>query len=60
MQCAYCTSGMIMSAVGLLQANPNPTEREIVQFMNGNICRCGTFQQAREAIHMAANAKRKP
>ena len=56
MQCAYCTSGMIMSAVGLLQANPNPTEREIVQFMNGNICRCGTYSRIVSAIRNAARA----
>src|ERR1700694_950976 len=41
-QCAYCTSGMIMSSVGLLQANANPSQAEIVQFLQGNICRCGT------------------
>ena len=56
MQCAYCTSGMIMSAVALLQANPNPTEREIVQFMNGNICRCGTYSRIVSAIRNAARA----
>jgi len=56
MQCAYCTSGMIMSAVGLLQANPNPTELEIVQFMNGNICRCGTYSRIVSAIRNAARA----
>ena len=56
MQCAYCTSGMIMSGVGLLQANPNPTEREIVQFMNGNICRCGTYSRIVAAIRNAAHA----
>src|SRR6201997_3306394 len=42
MQCAYCTSGMIMSAVALLERNPNPRQDEIVSFMNGNVCRCGT------------------
>src|SRR5881394_3438523 len=41
-QCAYCTSGMIMSSVGLLQTNPNPSRAEIVQFLQGNVCRCGT------------------
>src|SRR5262245_39926830 len=41
LQCGYCTSGMIMSGVGLLQRKPNPSEDEIVRSMNGNICRCG-------------------
>jgi aerobic-type carbon monoxide dehydrogenase small subunit (CoxS/CutS family) len=54
MQCAYCTSGMIMSAHGLLQKNPNPSEREIVRAMNGNICRCGTYQRIVAAIQDAA------
>src|ERR1700758_689902 len=43
MQCAYCTSGMIMSAVALLRQNMMPSEKEIVDFMEGNICRCGTY-----------------
>ena len=53
-QCAYCTSGMIMSSVGLLQANSNPTAAEITQFLQGNICRCGTHPRIVEAIHLAA------
>jgi aerobic-type carbon monoxide dehydrogenase small subunit (CoxS/CutS family) len=53
-QCAYCTSGMIMSSVGLLQGNPKPSDAEIVQFMQGNICRCGTNPRIIEAIRHAA------
>ena len=52
-QCGYCTPGMIMSAVALLKANPNPTDGEIVQQMNGNICRCGTYPRIMAAIHKA-------
>jgi aerobic-type carbon monoxide dehydrogenase small subunit (CoxS/CutS family) len=55
-QCAYCTSGMIMSSVGLLSANPRPTSTEIVQFLQGNICRCGTHPRIIEAVQQAAKA----
>ena len=54
MQCGYCTSGMIMSAVSLLQRNPEPTESEIVDFMDGNLCRCGTYPRIIGAIQKAA------
>jgi len=54
MQCGYCTSGMIISAVGLLRSNPNPTDAEIVKYMNGNICRCGTYPRIVAAIKQAA------
>ncbi|PYX30009.1 MAG: ferredoxin [Acidobacteria bacterium] len=54
MQCAYCTSGMIMSAVSLLNANHNPTERQIIDFMDGNVCRCGTYPRIVSAIQRAA------
>ena len=54
MQCGYCTSGMIMSAVSLLQRNPEPTESEIVDFMDGNVCRCGTYPRIIGAIQKAA------
>lgn len=54
MQCAYCTSGMIMSGAGLLRRNPNPTPVEIVRFMEGNICRCGTYPRIVAAIGKAA------
>jgi len=54
MQCAYCTSGMIMSAVALLQQNLLPSEKEIVDFMEGNVCRCGTYPRIIRAIQRAA------
>jgi len=54
MQCGYCTSGMIMSALALLQRNPSPSEGEIVNFMDGNICRCGTYPRIVSAIQKAA------
>jgi isoquinoline 1-oxidoreductase subunit alpha len=53
-QCAFCTSGMIMSSVGLLQSNSNPSQTEIVQSMQGNICRCGTHPRIVEAVRQAA------
>jgi aerobic-type carbon monoxide dehydrogenase small subunit (CoxS/CutS family) len=53
-QCAYCTSGMIMSSVGLLQTNANPKEADIVQFLQGNVCRCGTHPRIIEAVQHAA------
>jgi aerobic-type carbon monoxide dehydrogenase small subunit (CoxS/CutS family) len=54
-QCAYCTSGMIVAAVGLLQRNPNPSEEDIRQHMNGNICRCGTYSRIIAAVQQAAH-----
>ncbi|HYA97940.1 MAG TPA: (2Fe-2S)-binding protein [Methylomirabilota bacterium] len=54
MQCAYCTSGMIMSAAALLKAKANPTEAEIVHHMEGNICRCGTYPRIVAAVRRAA------
>jgi len=54
MQCAYCTSGMIMSAVSLLKITLRPSEAEISQFMEGNICRCGTHHRIVAAIQKAA------
>ena len=59
MQCAYCTSGMIMSAVALLNRNHQPKESEIVEFMDGNICRCGTYPRIVSAIQRAARAMAK-
>jgi aerobic-type carbon monoxide dehydrogenase small subunit (CoxS/CutS family) len=55
-QCSYCASGMIMSAVGLLQKNPRPTRDEIVRAMQGNVCRCGTYVRIMKAIQTAINA----
>jgi aerobic-type carbon monoxide dehydrogenase small subunit (CoxS/CutS family) len=54
MQCAYCTSGMIMSGAALLKSNANPSESEIVSFMQGNVCRCGTHPRIVAAIRKAA------
>ena len=53
-QCAYCTPGMIMSSVGLLQSNPNPNSTEIAQFLQGNTCRCGVHPRILEAVRRAA------
>jgi aerobic-type carbon monoxide dehydrogenase small subunit (CoxS/CutS family) len=53
-QCGWCTPGMILGAVGLLQKNPKPSEAEIVAGMNGHICRCGTYPRIVEAIQAAA------
>jgi aerobic-type carbon monoxide dehydrogenase small subunit (CoxS/CutS family) len=58
-QCAYCTSGMIMSAVALVDSNPKPSDSDIVNFMNGNICRCGTYPRIVSAIQRAAQSLRK-
>jgi aerobic-type carbon monoxide dehydrogenase small subunit (CoxS/CutS family) len=57
-QCAYCTSGMIMSSVGLLEANPNPSYSDIVQNLQGNICRCGTHPRIVDAVRAASKAMR--
>ena len=53
-QCGYCHSGQIMSAVALLAKNPKPNDAAIDAAMQGNICRCGTYQRIRKAIHRAA------
>jgi aerobic-type carbon monoxide dehydrogenase small subunit (CoxS/CutS family) len=53
-QCGYCQSGQIMCAAALLAKTPNPTDDEIDRAMVGNICRCGTYQRIRHAIHRAA------
>ena len=55
-QCGYCQSGQIMSAVALLAKKANPTDADIDDFMSGNICRCGTYQRIRKAIHRAGAA----
>ncbi len=57
-QCGYCQSGQIMSAAFLLASNPNPTDEHINNAMSGNICRCGTYQRIRRAIHRAAQTIR--
>lgn len=53
-QCGYCQSGQIMAAAALLKAKKNPTDRDIDEAMAGNLCRCGTYQRIRKAIHRAA------
>jgi aerobic-type carbon monoxide dehydrogenase small subunit (CoxS/CutS family) len=53
-QCAYCASGMVMSGVALLAKNPNPSNAEIIRFMDGNICRCGAYGRIVEAVKLAA------
>jgi isoquinoline 1-oxidoreductase beta subunit len=53
-QCGYCQPGQVMSAVALLDKNPNPTDADIDRAVSGNLCRCGTYQRIRQAIHRAA------
>ncbi len=53
-QCGYCQSGQIMSAVALLKATPKPTDKDIEESMGGNLCRCGTYVRIRQAIKAAA------
>ena len=57
-QCGYCQSGQIMSAVALLAKTKNPTDADIDAAMSGNVCRCGTYQRIRRAIHRAAGGAR--
>jgi isoquinoline 1-oxidoreductase alpha subunit len=56
-QCGYCQSGQIMAAAVLLRENPKPTDKDVDDAMTGNICRCGTYQRIRCAIHLAAKIK---
>jgi len=53
-QCGYCQTGQIMQAIALLKENKNPTDADIDRTMSGNLCRCGTYQRIRAAIHQAA------
>ena len=53
-QCGYCQTGQIMAAAALVAKTPNPTDDQITQAMNGNLCRCGTYERIRRAIHRAA------
>jgi len=57
-QCGYCQSGQIMSAAALLEAVPDPTDADIDAAMTGNICRCGTYQRIRAAVHRAAELRK--
>lgn len=54
-QCGYCQTGQIMTAAALLAKTPQPSDEQITQAMNGNLCRCGTYERIRRAIHRAAN-----
>lgn len=56
-QCGYCQSGQIMQAAALLKQKPKPTDKDIDDAMQGNICRCGTYQRIRQAIKLAAGVK---
>ena len=56
-QCGYCHSGQIMQAVALLEENPNPTKKEIKMYMNGILCRCGTYLRIVKAIELASKSK---
>lgn len=57
-QCGYCQSGQIMAAAALLKNNPNPTDEDIIAAMQGNLCRCGTYQRILNAVKKAAAAAR--
>jgi aerobic-type carbon monoxide dehydrogenase small subunit (CoxS/CutS family) len=56
-QCGYCQAGQIMAAAALLARSPRPTDRQIDAAMSGNLCRCGTYQRIRAAIHSAAGER---
>jgi isoquinoline 1-oxidoreductase subunit alpha len=58
-QCGYCQSGQIMAAAALLADNPSPNDEDIDAAMAGNVCRCGTYQRIREAVHKAAAQQRR-
>jgi aerobic-type carbon monoxide dehydrogenase small subunit (CoxS/CutS family) len=58
-QCGYCQAGQLMSAAALLSRTPNPTDAQIDNAMNGNVCRCGTYLRLKEAIRLAANGGRR-
>jgi isoquinoline 1-oxidoreductase subunit alpha len=57
-QCGYCQSGQLMTAAALLAKRPDPSDDDIDAAMSGNVCRCGTYQRVREAIHLAARLQR--
>lgn len=54
-QCGYCQTGQVMSAIALLEQNPTPSDAEIMQSMNGNLCRCGTYPRVKAAIKLAVS-----
>jgi isoquinoline 1-oxidoreductase subunit alpha len=57
-QCGYCQSGQIMTTVALLEQKPDPSDADIDAALSGNICRCGTYQRIREAVHLASRLQR--
>lgn len=57
-QCGYCTPGMILTTVALLRQNPSPSEAEIIEFLNGNLCRCGTYPRILRAVRRAIDLQR--
>lgn len=57
-QCGYCQSGQILAAAALLERNPDPSDDDIDAALSGNVCRCGTYQRIREAVHSAARLKK--
>jgi len=57
-QCGYCTSGMVMAAVGLLKTNPNPSEPDIARLMDRSVCRCGTYPRIVQAVRLAGSRMR--
>ncbi|HEX4064489.1 MAG TPA: (2Fe-2S)-binding protein [Acidobacteriaceae bacterium] len=59
-QCGYCTSGMVMAATALLAEHPQPSDAQVLDAMNGNMCRCGTYPRIRAAIRRASDAMAKP
>ena len=59
LQCGYCTPGMVLTAVALLDENHNPTEADIIRALDGNICRCGTYGRIVRAVRRAAEAMRR-
>jgi isoquinoline 1-oxidoreductase alpha subunit len=58
-QCGYCQSGQIMTAAALLERIAEPSDKDIDSALSGNVCRCGTYCRVREAVHLAANLKKK-
>jgi aerobic-type carbon monoxide dehydrogenase small subunit (CoxS/CutS family) len=58
-QCGYCTAGMILSATALLREHPHPTDQQIVEYMDGNICRCGIYPRIAAAIKRASQLQQK-
>jgi aerobic-type carbon monoxide dehydrogenase small subunit (CoxS/CutS family) len=58
-QCGYCTSGMVLCATALIRETPHPTEEQIVSYMNGNICRCGTYPRIIDAVKRASQSSAK-